>query len=114
MSLPSKPLRVVLLWVAFGAVGLVLSACSRVEDRRSGSGVCEVHNVKMQTEVVYPCNKLISWKAGYVKDKLKLFPNCTAYGPPFDYDYEGQPFKVYVCPACVRAQDDYTKNRNAR
>jgi hypothetical protein len=67
--------RVMALVVASGVAGLLLAACSRVEDRRSGSGICELHKTNMQTEVVYPCNKLIDFTADYRRAHEKLFPN---------------------------------------
>jgi hypothetical protein len=106
--------RVVLLTVAAGIAGVVLAGCSPVEERRSGSAICQLHRTKMQTEVVYPCNKLIHFTADYGRAQPKLFPNVgVGYGPS-DYDYERRPFKVYVCPACVRARDEYTQRQVSR
>ena len=101
--------------VAAAAVAAsVLSACSRVEDRRSGSGICELHKTNMQTVVVYPSSKLIHFTPDYMRAQPRLFPNTgIAYGP-LDYDHEGRPFKIHVCAACVRARDEYTQKHVSR
>ncbi len=112
MSVTFKPRLGALGLVGLG-VALLLGGCSRVEDRRSGSGVCEVHNATMQTAVVYPCNKMIHWTTDYLRDRPRLFPHCVDYAPS-EYDYEGQRFKVYVCPACARAREEYIAKRKTR
>ena len=90
----------------------MVAGCSRVDDERYGSGVCEVHKVRMQTEVVPNCNGFIDPTRNYGEARRKLFPNAGIdYGPQF---YGEGRIKIYICSACVKARDEYIWNRERK
>ena len=88
------------------AVVFCLSACTSVHDWRFGSGVCEVHHVAMQTQVVHNINgACILFTPGYNRALERSFPNAGIdYAPQF---YGPKRGKIYVCPLCVKAKDKY-------
>ena len=84
------------------AIAISLSACASVSDWRYGSGVCEVHHIAMQTQVVHGLNGCVHFSLDYYGARERSFPNAgIEYGPDL---YSPERGKIFVCPQCLKAR----------
>ncbi len=75
-----------------------------VADWRHGTGVCQVHHVRMKTVLVHNiAGPAPSYVPGYFEARDKLFPNAGIDYPPELYSQEQG--LIYVCPECEAARN---------
>ena len=87
---------------------LIINGCSNshISDWRYGSGVCEVHKVKMKSVVINSrAGGHITYIDGYLMARSKEFPNYWEEIPP-EWS-SGEESIVYVCPKCEQAEKDW-------
>lgn len=93
--------------------GLIVAAisspgCSTIDDWRRGSGICEVHHVAMQTQVVHGKKPgCLLFTGDFIGARIRDFPNSGIHYPPSFY--KRQQGKIYTCLECIIALDDYEK-----
>lgn len=90
------PIILMIVWIC-------LTGCSTVNDRRQGSGVCELHLVKMATySLKERHSKIIDATLERLEAEKRLFPNCPPLGGPRARWYAPK-LILYGCEDCREA-----------
>lgn len=87
---------------------------SGVADYRSGTGICELHDVKMRTiELPIVYGLLSEERTDFLVARLNQFPNTYDSAVPGGCIVEPeQSALVYVCPVCEQVQDKWVATWN--
>jgi hypothetical protein len=80
------------------------STSNLTDDYRHGNGICEVHQCKMDTELIHSSMDDVSFDSKFLEAQEKEFPNAGPYGLQ---DPTGQAALIYVCPKCKSARDSW-------
>ena len=101
-----------MLRVAIIAFLLVsLAGCCSIRDARGPSSVCEVHQVCMKTEVIRDWGGCVLPTFPYAEARQKRFPHAYPDQLPSPWPWKRE--RIYICPGCVRAQEEWRKQNAA-
>ena len=85
-----------------------LTGCCCVRDARGPSSDCEVHRTPMKTEVIRDWGGCVLPTPPYAEARQKLFPHAYPDQLPSPWPWKRE--RIYVCPDCVRAQEEWEKH----